>query len=1649
MPRRDDLHKVLIIGSGPIIIGQACEFDYSGTQACKALREEGIQVVLINSNPATIMTDPEFADRTYVEPINPEAIDKILAREAKMGRPVDALLPTLGGQTGLNCAVQAADLGILDRHGVEMIGANRDVIHKAEDRIEFKQAMQQIGLDLPRSAIAHTWAEAQAALEEVKLPCCIRPAYTLGGTGGGFADTPEQFEAMAKRGIEYSPIDEILIEESLLGWKEYELEVMRDKRDNVVIICSIENFDPMGVHTGDSITVAPAQTLTDKEYQRMRDAAIAIIREIGVETGGSNIQFAVHPDTGRMVVIEMNPRVSRSSALASKATGFPIAKMAAKLAIGYTLDELPNDITKKTPASFEPTIDYCVVKIPRWAFEKFPEADETLTTQMKSVGEAMSIGRTFKESLQKGIRSMEIKRFGLGLDTIDKWLRAEKAVATVGAVRAEEAPPEDVSAPPRIGGSRAAEAPADIIEAAAEVWPIPESVLRNKLSVPSQGRIYYIRYAFKMGWTVEQVYELSKIDPWFLDNILELVEFERELVDVADAFGDELRECFAAYAEMQAGLNRINAMPPDRVTRQDLEAVPKVHDRHQCLIDRLVDVVEQAKRWGYSNVQLATVFGVPAAQVRIFCQAEHIDPVYKLVDTCAAEFEAYTPYYYSSNENPPTELQTWVKHDERDQATGEEVKIPGDVPDDEIRVTDKPKVIILGGGPNRIGQGIEFDYCCVHAVMAAKEEGYEAVMVNSNPETVSTDYDTSDLLFFEPLTHEDVLNICERLNGESLVVGGDAPHDASGPGTGVAAAAPSGHLHGVVVQFGGQTPLNLAQGLKDAGVPIIGTPPESIHLAEDRQEFAKILSELGLEQPPNGIAYDLNEARRVADQVGYPVLVRPSYVLGGRAMEICNTPENLEQYMQHAMFATDRDSDDGRRHPILVDKFLLNATEVDVDCIADGRRCVVAGVMEHIEEAGIHSGDSACALPPYELSPAIVDQIKDHTARLAMRLGVRGLMNVQYAVKDGQIYVLEVNPRASRTVPFVSKATGVPWAKLATKVMLGRTLDDLMEELGLHDAPQPSHTSVKAPVLPFSRFPGVDVILGPEMRSTGEVMGIDRQFGAAFAKAQMASGCRLPTRGTAFISVNDGDKPLIVPIARRLADMGFKLTATSGTHAVLSEAGIASELIGKIQEGAQPNMLDLIEDGSVDLLINTPTRKGQETDEGHLRSAAIAHNRLLVTTITGARACVRAIAQLRQHGWEVAALQDYYVPVEAVPTVEVPIAEEIARPPLPAARRILFRVATVAASLVLTLGALELGLRLSGRVTDVPRYTWDQEVGPVRQRDQDGVYIDHNVRVPYHFNAQGWNDTRDYTPIKPPDTVRVAVVGDSFVESLRVPNRDRFVNLSERQMTEGGRRSQWYAFGCSGFGTAQEYRLIKNRVLDYNPDVVVLLFIVNDVYDTSPYLTQIPRYVPTFNLTQDGRLQALPVEPFELPTWRRVLTNLAIGRYVLFHAGLINHFVAAGHGGEMPREQFGPHRPIEAGDLSIRHSKSWLLIEKLLAETNDECLRRGSRFGVVWQGLQPKLTACWQGKPFKPIHRQHDPACLGERRYYMGEKLEPICHRSKIPYLDLTDALQRRIEREGQRHDYPNDPHWNRLGNAAAAEAIVPWVDQILAGLPQ
>ena len=1149
MPKRTDIQNVLIIGAGPIVIGQGAEFDYSGTQACKALRREGFSVVLINSNPATIMTDPDMADRTYIEPITPEFIEKILIRERDDRRPVHALLPTLGGQTGLNCAMECHESGILARYGVEMIGAKPEAIHKAENRTAFKQTMIQIGLDVPRSGLAHTWSEAQSILESVHLPCCIRPAYTLGGEGGGFCRSLEEFETIALRGLAASRVSEILIEESLYGWKEFELEVMRDRADNVVIICGIENIDPMGVHTGDSITVAPIQTLSDREYQVMRDSAIRIIRAIGVESGGCNIQFAVDPATGRQCVVEMNPRVSRSSALASKATGYPIAGIAARLAVGYTLDELPNDITKNTPASFEPAIDYVVVKIPRWTFEKFPDSDETLTTQMKSVGEGMAIGRTFKEAFQKCIRSMEIQRFGFGLDVNDAWLKSSKrreALAKKSTMDNRQL---------TMGGSSAAEAPPDTEEEHAKDWPIPSDLLREKLERPSQGRPYYIRYALKMGWAIGEINKLTGIDPWFLDQMAQLIEEEGNIFNAG--------------------------------------ALPET-------------VLRRGKSMGYSNVQLAAATNQSPSEIAARIGGVIQTPKFNLVDTCAAEFEAETPYYYSSFEDSGSEQGS------RDEAG-------------EIRESNRAKVIILGGGPNRIGQGIEFDYCCCHASYAVRDAGLESVMVNSNPETVSTDFDTSDLLFFEPLTHEDVLNIVRRLD-----------------------SSPSA-IKGAIVQFGGQTPLNLAQGLKDAGVPILGTQPEMIHLAEDREQFQQVLRELSLLQPPNGIARGPVEARKVAAVVGYPVLVRPSYVLGGRGMKVCNNQADLDEFLISAFAATDRRGQQVD-NPILIDKFLVDAIEVDVDAIADyrcflsspegGRQrevkdipapptCMVAGIMEHIEEAGIHSGDSTAVLPPFSLGQVVIEDIFRSTKRLAKRLEVCGAMNIQYAVHNRTVYVLEVNPRASRTLPFVAKATGVPWARIATRVMLGESLQTILTEYGVEKTPIPAHTSIKAPVFPFSKFPGVDVILGPEMRSTGEAMAIAPTFGQAFAKAQIATGLSLPTSGNVLVSVCDPDKPRIVSIARDLFDLGFTIFSTVGTRSVLQDAGIATTLVSKSQDqSGAPFLLDLILDGTLHLLINTPIRTGPASAEGRWRAAATAKKIPLITTLAGARAAVSAIRSL-------------------------------------------------------------------------------------------------------------------------------------------------------------------------------------------------------------------------------------------------------------------------------------------------------------------------------------------------------------------------------------------------------------------------------------
>ncbi len=1077
MPKRTDIQSIMIIGSGPIVIGQACEFDYSGSQACKALREEGYRVILVNSNPATIMTDPDMADRVYVEPLIPEVLEEIIKKE----RP-DTLLPTIGGQTGLNLATILSERGILDKYGVELIGADYRAIKKAEDREEFKAAMEAIHLDVPGSGLAHTMEEARRVAKEVGFPLIIRPSYTLGGTGASVAYNIEEFESLAQRGLESSMISEILIEESVIGWKEFELEVMRDKRDNVVIICSIENFDPMGIHTGDSITVAPAQTLTDKEYQAMRDASIAIIREIGVETGGSNIQFGVDPATGRMVVIEMNPRVSRSSALASKATGFPIAKIAAKLAVGYTLDEIPNDITRKTPASFEPTIDYCVVKIPRFAFEKFRGADETLTVQMKSVGEAMAIGRTFKEALQKGLRSLEIGTFGLTADSL-----------------------------PGIGD--------------------PEFI-KQKLIVPNRERIFYVRHAMRAGMDLEEIYNLSQIDRWFLKNIEEIVAFEREI----EAWGKDL----PMFSHSGEGLP--------------------------------AEVIEKAKKYGFSDRQLAGILGVTEGDVRTWREKKGIAGVFKLVDTCAAEFEAFTPYYYSTYER-----------------------------EDESRASGKEKIMILGGGPNRIGQGIEFDYCCVHAAFALKELGYETIMVNSNPETVSTDYDTSDKLYFEPLTLENVLDIVER----------EKPK-------------------GVIVQLGGQTPLNLAVPLKKAGVPIVGTTPESIDIAEDRDKFKTLLNRLGLTQPENGIAVSFEEARDVAAVVGYPVVVRPSYVLGGRAMEIVYTEEDLRSYIARATEASPE-------RPILIDKFLEDAIEIDVDAVADGETCVVAGIMEHIEEAGIHSGDSACALPPYSLDDRVIERIKDYTYRLAKDLNVVGLMNIQYAVKNDVIYVLEVNPRASRTIPFVSKATGVQWAKVAAKVMVGRNLKDL----GIVREVEISHMAVKESVFPFSRFPGVDTILGPEMKSTGEVMGMDTSFGAAFWKSQLGAGQNLPASGNVLLSVKNKDKRNIVFIAKKLSDLGFRILATRGTAKVLTNNGIEVKQVNKVSEG-RPHIVDMIKNGEIHFIINTPSGRNPKVDEVRIRAGAVQYKIPYTTTLSAAQAVVNAIETMKKGTLTVKALQDYY-----------------------------------------------------------------------------------------------------------------------------------------------------------------------------------------------------------------------------------------------------------------------------------------------------------------------------------------------------------------------------------------------------------------------
>ena len=1076
MPKRTDIKKIMVIGSGPIVIGQACEFDYSGTQALKALKEEGYEVVLVNSNPASIMTDPELADATYIEPIEPNTVARIIEKE----RPC-ALLPTLGGQTGLNTALAVAEMGVLDTFDVELIGADIAAINKAESREEFRAAMDNIGLNMAQSGIARNMDEVREWGQKIPFPIIIRPAYTLGGSGGGIAYNMEELEEICSRGLALSMKSEIMLERSILGWKEYELEVMRDKKDNCVIICTIENVDPMGVHTGDSITVAPAQTLTDDEYQKMRNASLAIMREIGVETGGSNVQFSVNPEDGELIVIEMNPRVSRSSALASKATGFPIAKIAAKLAVGYTLDEIPNDITRETMASFEPAIDYCVIKIPRFTFEKFPGADDYLTTAMKSVGETMAIGRTFKEALQKGLRSLETGHIGLGkrFDTCD----------------------------------------------------IDKNEILGLLRKPNSERIFALRNALRCGMTEDEVFEACKVDPWFLRQFVEIYEMEKELVE----FGK--KEGVSAWTEGMA------------------------------------EMLRGAKEYGYSDPQLAAMWKTSEDAVRNMRKELDIAPVYYLVDTCAAEFEAYTPYYYSTYE------------------TGQE----------NVR-SDRKKIVILGGGPNRIGQGIEFDYCCCHSSFTLREMGVESIMVNSNPETVSTDYDTSDKLYFEPLTFEDVMNIIEFEKPD-----------------------------GVIVQFGGQTPLNLALRLMKAGVPLIGTSPDAIDRAEDRERFKQFLNKLHLKQPPNGTAMSMVEAREIAENLGFPLVLRPSYVLGGRGMDIVYSMDEFEEYFRSSAKVSPE-------HPTLLDKFLEHATEIDVDALSDGEDVYIGGVMEHIEEAGIHSGDSASVLPPYSLSAELVREIERQTIAMARELGVVGLMNVQFAVKDGEVYVIEVNPRASRTAPFVSKATAVPLAKLATRVMMGEKLKDLdpwsMRKTG--------HVSVKESVFPFNRFPNVDVLLGPEMRSTGEVMGIDPSFGLAYMKAQLAAGQKLPTSGTVFISVNDWDKAHLVLAAKDFIAMGFKIMSTGGTADYFMEKGVEVTKVHKVHEGQRPHVVDHIKNGEIDLVINTPSGKKTVGDARMIRQNTLLYNIPYTTTVSGARAVAQAILELKETGLRVESIQNYY-----------------------------------------------------------------------------------------------------------------------------------------------------------------------------------------------------------------------------------------------------------------------------------------------------------------------------------------------------------------------------------------------------------------------
>ena len=1081
MPKRTDIKRVLVIGSGPIVIGQACEFDYSGTQACKALRAEGLEVILVNSNPATIMTDPEISDRTYVEPLTPEIVEKIIARE----RP-DAVLPTVGGQTALNLAIALDKRGTLQKYGVELIGASVDAINLAEDRLKFRDAMREIGADVPDSRYVGNMEDAFAAVEELGFPIIIRPSFTLGGVGGGIAYNIEEFREIAQRGLSLSPVHEVLLEESVIGWKEFELEVMRDRADNFVVICSIENVDPMGVHTGDSITVAPALTLTDKEYQRMRDLGRRIIRRVGVETGGSNIQFAINPENGRIIVIEMNPRVSRSSALASKATGFPIAKIAAKLALGYHLDEIPNDITRLTPASFEPTIDYVVVKVPRWTFEKFPRADRTLTTQMKSVGEVMAIGRTFKEAFMKAFASLELG--GSGLLFGDNTRRSQR-----GLTGEEE-----------------------------------EGALQRELSVPTDRRMWAVFRAFDRGWTVDEVYELTRIDRWFLVQFSQLVELQRSASLV--------------------GLRGISR-----------------------------DMLRTLKRAGFSDRELGPILGADEGAVQNARIEHDLKPAYKRIDTCAAEFESFTPYLYGTFEQ-----------------------------ECEADPTPRQKVVILGSGPNRIGQGIEFDYCCCHAAFALREEGFETVMINCNPETVSTDYDTVDRLYFEPLTFESVSSIIAREQSK----GGDVS---------------------CVVQYGGQTPLKLALSLQEAGIKIIGTSPDSIDLAEDRERFAQLLWDLGIPQAPSGTALTPEDAREVAEKIGFPLVVRPSYVLGGRAMAIVYDMAALDRYMIAAVSASPG-------HPILIDKFLEDAVELDVDAVADASGAVIiGGIMEHIEEAGIHSGDSSCVIPPYKVIDRHVATIRDYTRRIARALKVVGLMNTQFAIKDDEIYVLEVNPRASRTVPYLSKATGVPLAKVAARVMIGRTL----EQLGIIEDLEVSGFFVKTPVFPFVRFPGVDTILGPEMKSTGEVMGGASTFGTAFAKAQIGAGMQLPTEGTAFISVNNHDKPAVVQIARDLRDLGFRLVATRGTASYLRAHGINADIVFKVNEG-RPHVGDEILNDQIQMVINTPLGRESFFDDRTVRRIAMMHGVLSITTLTGAAATVNAIKALRSEGLTVRALQEYH-----------------------------------------------------------------------------------------------------------------------------------------------------------------------------------------------------------------------------------------------------------------------------------------------------------------------------------------------------------------------------------------------------------------------